>query len=101
MCNLFYFCYHAFYILMLLLAFRAAVEREKKGVAESLEQGKMMESKLITMAREVEKLRAELANAQKRAYAASAIGNPGILCCKLMLLVPLGILYILFIVYSL
>ncbi|KAL2496558.1 Protein FLX-like 1 [Forsythia ovata] len=55
---------------------RAAVEREKKGVAESLEQGKLMESKLISMAREVEKLRAELANAQKRAHAASAIGNP-------------------------
>lgn len=36
-----------------------------------------MESKLITMAREMEKVRAELANAEKRALAAS-VGNPGI-----------------------
>ena len=30
------------------------------------------------MARELEKLRAEMANAEKRARAAAAVGNPGI-----------------------
>lgn len=40
----------------------------------------MMESKLITMAREMEKLRAELANAEKRVPAGAPVGNPGILC---------------------
>lgn len=34
-----------------------------------------MESKLVTMAREMEKLRAELASAEKRAR--SAVVNPG------------------------
>lgn len=56
---------------------RAAIEHEKKSFAESFEHGKVMESKLITMAREMEKLRAELANAEKRAPAAAAVGNPG------------------------
>ncbi|XP_075481615.1 protein FLX-like 1 isoform X2 [Primulina tabacum] len=54
---------------------RGAIEHEKKAFAESFEHGKVMESKLISMAREMEKLRAELANAEKRAHAA-AVGNP-------------------------
>ncbi|XP_020554377.1 protein FLX-like 1 isoform X1 [Sesamum indicum] len=57
---------------------RAAVEHEKKGFSESFDHGKVMENKLITMAREMEKLRAELANAEKRAHAVAAVGNPGV-----------------------
>ncbi|XP_073297898.1 protein FLX-like 1 [Primulina huaijiensis] len=60
---------------------RAAIEHEKKAFAESFEHGKVMENKLISMAREMEKLRAELANAEKRAHAAAAAaaaGNPGV-----------------------
>uniref|UniRef100_A0A5B6Z881 Protein FLX-like 1 n=2 Tax=Davidia involucrata TaxID=16924 RepID=A0A5B6Z881_DAVIN len=55
---------------------RAAIEYEKKGYAENYEHGQMMEKKLISMARELEKLRAEMANAEKRARAAAAVGNP-------------------------
>ncbi|PKA46694.1 hypothetical protein AXF42_Ash019677 [Apostasia shenzhenica] len=54
---------------------RAAIEFEKKGYAENYEQGQVMEKNLISMAREVEKLRAEVANAEKRARAAAATGN--------------------------
>lgn len=56
---------------------RAAIEYEKKGHAENYEQGQVMEKNLILMAREVEKLRAEIVNAEKRALAAAAAGNPG------------------------
>ncbi|KAJ8621980.1 hypothetical protein MRB53_030509 [Persea americana] len=56
---------------------RAAIEYEKKGHAANYEQGQAMEKNLILMAREVEKLRAEIANAEKRARAAAAAGNPG------------------------
>ncbi|CAL9747620.1 unnamed protein product [Musa acuminata subsp. burmannicoides] len=56
---------------------RAAIEYEKKGYAENYEQGQVMEKNLISMAREVEKLRAEVANAEKRARAAAAAGNQG------------------------
>lgn len=59
------------------LAFRAAIEYEKKGFAENYEHGQVMEKKLISMAREMEKLRAEISNAEKRARAAAAAGNPG------------------------
>lgn len=72
--------------MVILLFPRAAIEHEKKSFAESFEHGKVMESKLITMAREMEKLRDELANAEKRAPAAAAVGNPGI-----GLLVPVNI----------
>lgn len=54
---------------------RAAIEYEKKGYAENYEHGQAMEKNLIAMAREMEKLRAELANAEKRARAAAAVGN--------------------------
>lgn len=67
-----------------LLAFRAAIEYEKKGFAENYEHGQVMEKKLITMAREMEKLRAEIANAEKRARAAAAAGNPGMQFCPCM-----------------
>ncbi|KAF8025970.1 hypothetical protein BT93_F2718 [Corymbia citriodora subsp. variegata] len=56
---------------------RAAIEYEKKGSAENYEHGQVMEQNLISMARELEKLRAEIANAEKRARAAAAVGNPG------------------------
>lgn len=51
---------------------RAAVEYEKKMHANSLEQSQAMEKNMISMAREIEKLRAELANAEKRARASAA-----------------------------
>lgn len=54
---------------------RAAIEYEKKGYAENYEQGQVMEKNLILMAREVEKLRAEVANTEKRARATAAVGN--------------------------
>uniref|UniRef100_A0A7C8YC72 Protein FLX-like 1 n=1 Tax=Opuntia streptacantha TaxID=393608 RepID=A0A7C8YC72_OPUST len=56
---------------------KAAIEYEKKVYADSFEQGQMLQSNLLTMARELEKLRAEIANAEKRARAAAAAGNPG------------------------
>lgn len=56
---------------------RTAIEYEKKGYAENYEHGQVMEKKLVSMARELEKLRAEMANAEKRARAAATIGNPG------------------------
>ncbi|XVF18452.1 hypothetical protein REPUB_Repub11eG0022800 [Reevesia pubescens] len=56
---------------------RAAIEHEKKGYAENYEHGQVMEKKLISMARELEKLRAEIANAEKRTSAAGGTGgNP-------------------------
>lgn len=56
---------------------KAAIEYEKKGYAENYEHGQVMEKKLVTMSRELEKLRAEIANSEKRALAAAAVGNPG------------------------
>ncbi|KAL5564181.1 hypothetical protein UlMin_027345 [Ulmus minor] len=56
---------------------RAAIEYEKKGYAENYEHGQRMEKKLISMARELEKLRAEMANAENRARASAAVGNAG------------------------
>lgn len=55
---------------------RSAMEYEKKGYAENYEHGQVMEKKLISMAREVEKLRAEIANVEKRARVTAAAGNP-------------------------
>ena len=57
---------------------RAAIKYEKKGYAENYEHGQMMEKKLISMARELEKLRAEMANVENRAHASTAVGNTGI-----------------------
>lgn len=55
---------------------RSAIEYEKKARADQLEQGQAMEKNLISMAREVEKLRAELANVDKRGRAAANPGAP-------------------------
>ncbi|KAI3678539.1 hypothetical protein L6452_37835 [Arctium lappa] len=51
---------------------RAAVEYEKKVYASNTEQSQAMEKSMISMSREIEKLQAELANADKRARAAAA-----------------------------
>ncbi|XP_010502056.1 PREDICTED: protein FLX-like 1 [Camelina sativa] len=56
---------------------RAAIDYEKKGYAENYEHGKIMEHKLVAMARELEKLRAEIANSESRAHATGPVGNPG------------------------
>ncbi|GMG98193.1 hypothetical protein Nepgr_000033 [Nepenthes gracilis] len=57
---------------------RAAIEFEKKTHAGNLEQGRAMEKNMISMSYEIEKLRAELANAEKRAKAAAAAANPSL-----------------------
>ncbi|KAL5218384.1 hypothetical protein ABZP36_019068 [Zizania latifolia] len=59
---------------------RAAVEFEKKAHADNLEQSKAMEKNMISVASEIEKLRGELANAEKRATAVTTTApasNPG------------------------
>ncbi|XP_021726925.1 protein FLX-like 1 [Chenopodium quinoa] len=56
---------------------KAAIEYEKKAYADSYEHGQKFQAKMLSMARELEKLRAEVANAEKRARAAAAVGNPG------------------------
>ncbi|XP_024982089.1 protein FLC EXPRESSOR-like isoform X5 [Cynara cardunculus var. scolymus] len=59
---------------------RAAVEYEKKVYASNIEQSQAMEKSMISMSREIEKLQAELANADKRARAtaaAAAAATPG------------------------
>lgn len=59
---------------------RAAVEFEKKTTAHNLEQKRTLEKNMNYMVHQVEKLRAELANAEKRARAAAAAAaaaNPG------------------------
>ncbi|CAE5967306.1 unnamed protein product [Arabidopsis arenosa] len=56
---------------------RAAIDYEKKGYAENYEHGKIMEHKLVAMARELEKLRAEIVNSETRAHATGPVGNPG------------------------
>lgn len=45
---------------------RTAFEYEKKANVEQLDQRQAMEKNLVSMARDVEKLRAELTNAEKR-----------------------------------
>ncbi|VVA97651.1 unnamed protein product [Arabis nemorensis] len=56
---------------------RAAIDGEKKGYAENYEHGKVMEQKLVAMARELEKLQAEIANSEKRGRATGPVGHPG------------------------
>ena len=64
---------------------RAAVEFEKKAHADNLQQSKAMEKNMIAVASEIEKLRGDLVNAEKRATAvsavttAAAVANPGTL----------------------
>ena len=49
-----------------ILCCRTAFEFEKKANTELLEQRNAMEKNLVSMAREVEKLRAELTNFEKK-----------------------------------
>ncbi|PIA37499.1 hypothetical protein AQUCO_03000228v1 [Aquilegia coerulea] len=59
---------------------RTAIEYEKNTHAENLEQEQEMEKNMVILARELKKLRTELADAEKRARAAAAAGaaaNPG------------------------
>lgn len=61
-------CVQCVYLLSLALYFfRNAFEYEKKANAEQLEQRQAMEKNLVDMARDLEKLRAEATNAEKRA----------------------------------
>lgn len=53
-----------------LMRARNAVDYEKKGHMELMEQRQMMEKNMVSMAREVEKLRAELSNADIRQWGA-------------------------------
>ncbi|GJU29980.1 FLX-like protein 1 [Tanacetum coccineum] len=48
---------------------RSAIEYEKKMQAKNHEHGQVVENNLLTMAWELEKLRAEMANAEKRVRA--------------------------------
>lgn len=59
-----------------LIRSRTAIEYEKKANTEQMEQRQAMEKNLISMAREVEKLRAELTNSEKRAWGVSNPGGP-------------------------
>jgi len=52
---------------------RAALDYEKKANIELMEQRQTMEKNLVSMAREVEKLRAELSNADSRPWGAGMI----------------------------
>ncbi|KAH7446475.1 hypothetical protein KP509_01G058300 [Ceratopteris richardii] len=56
---------------------RTAFEFEKKANAELLDQRTAMEKNLVSMAREVEKLRAELTNAEKKSRAVGYGGTYG------------------------
>jgi hypothetical protein len=52
------------------LFYRGALDYEKKANIELMEQRQSMEKNLVSMAREVEKLRAEFANADSRPWGA-------------------------------
>lgn len=61
---------------------RAAIDYEKKGGIELMDQKQAMEKNLVSMAREVEKLRAELTNTDARSWGAGGsyrmnFGNSG------------------------
>jgi hypothetical protein len=60
-----------------LYIYRAAIENEKKTRASNLEHHQAMENYMAALALEIEKLHGELANAEKRARAATAAANPG------------------------
>lgn len=61
-----------------ILSYRAAIDYEKKANFELVEQRQNMEKNLVSMAREVEKLRAELATVDARPWSA------GMICCCFM-----------------
>lgn len=57
---------------------RAALEREKKTQVSNLEQAKVMEKHMLSLNHEIEKLRVELANAERRSRAAATAANLGL-----------------------
>lgn len=52
-----------------------SIEYEKKSNFELMEQRQSMEKNLVTMAREIEKLRADLASTEGRPQAASNVAD--------------------------
>lgn len=58
--------------------FRRAYEYERKASEEQVEQKQAMENNLVSMAREIEKLRAEQLNADRRARER---GDPSLSLC--------------------
>nr|XP_043636805.1 protein FLX-like 3 isoform X2 [Erigeron canadensis] len=56
---------------------RSAIDYEKKGAFELMDQKEAMEKNLVSMAREVENLRAELANTDSRSWGGSYRLNHG------------------------
>lgn len=56
--------------------FRRAYEYEKKANEEQVEQKKAMEKNLISMAREIERLRAEHLNAERRTRGLGSLSLP-------------------------
>lgn len=59
---------------------RAAIEYEKKLHASNVEMGQILEENIVSVAREIQKLLAEIANAEKMeraAAAAAAAASPG------------------------
>lgn len=60
---------------------RTALEYEKKGNAELVEQRQAMEKNLVSMARELEKLRADLASGEARNWGAGNLFLLPLLMC--------------------
>ena len=56
-----------------LVIFRSAFEYEKKGNLDLMEQRQIMEKNLVSMAREIEKLRADLASIDGRPWGAGSL----------------------------
>lgn len=81
-------------IILFVNVYRSAVEYERKMQSTNFELGEVMEKHLISMAREAEKLRTELANAEKRAMAAivgaGTAANLGNSYEIVLLFLPLG-----------
>lgn len=61
---------------MVYFANRAAIEYEKKMKDQNIKQSQIMENHFACMAREIEKLQEELANAEKQAREAASV-TPG------------------------
>lgn len=56
-----------------LVFFRSAFEYEKKGNLDLMEQRQIMEKNLVSMAREIEKLRADLSSIDGRPWGAGSL----------------------------
>lgn len=59
-----------FFFIFFYISYRTAFEFEKKANTELLEQRQAMEKNLVSMAREVEKLRADLSSVDARPWGA-------------------------------